>query len=501
MDAFTTGATSLDWADTFWKLPADYAAQIEPEPLSSPRMLHFNRPLAGHIGLPADAADDARWLSLLSGNTRRLERTPLATVYAGHQFGHFVPQLGDGRALLLGQVRNAEGELFELQLKGAGKTPFSRFADGRAVLRSSLREYLCSEAMHGLGVPTTRALSLVGSPDPVQRETVETAAVVCRVAPSFVRFGHFEFFYYHQRHALLAPLADHIIAHHFPSLPEAHAEPSARYAAWLGEVIERTARMVAQWQTVGFCHGVMNTDNFSILGLTIDYGPFGFLDGFRSGHICNHSDEAGRYAYEQQPRIGYWNCSKLLQATLPLLHDTPEAAVEMAQALLARYPSVYAETVLAAWRAKLGLAQALDGDRDLVNGLLNILDRGANDFTRSFRGLSQVRTDSGAPPPIRDEITDLDAFDAWLGEYRTRLRSENSVDAERAPRTNALNPCYVLRNHLAQNAIGLAEHGEYTEIDTLMRLLADPFVERPDAGHYAAAPPPGAEQVEVSCSS
>jgi uncharacterized protein YdiU (UPF0061 family) len=490
----------LDWVDHLARLPAGYCSKVMPEPLSAPRMVHFNAPLAARMGLPADAARDPDLLVLMAGNAVRQGVDPLATVYAGHQFGTFVPQLGDGRALWLGQVRNAQGELFELQLKGAGHTPYSRFADGRAVLRSTIREYLCSEAMHALGIPTTRALCMVASPDPVQREQIETAAIVCRVAPSFIRFGHFEFFYYQQRHDMLAPLADHLISLHFPAL--ANEAPAKRYAAWLTQVVERTARLIAQWQGVGFCHGVMNTDNMSALGLTIDYGPYGFLDGFQSGHICNHSDEAGRYAYDQQPRIGYWNSAKLLQATLPLLHEEPEKAVEIAQAILARYPDAYADAALNGWRAKLGLQEAREGDRDLANLFLNILDRGRNDFTRCFRGLAGVSSAAEAPAPsMRDEITDVAAFDEWLASYRERLRAENSDDAARASRMNAVNPKYVLRNHLVQTAIEQAEHGVDAEVARLFEILQRPYDEQPEHETYAAQPPEWAQEISVSCSS
>ena len=493
----TTLLSDLHWVNRFASLPEAYFSRVRAEPLHAPRMLHFNDVLAAQLGLPPTASTDVDLLAVMAGNTPSPGGDSIATVYAGHQFGHFVPQLGDGRALLLGQVRNAQGELFEIQLKGAGRTPYSRFADGRAVLRSSIREYLCSEAMHALGIPTTRALCLVGSPQLVTREQDETAAIVCRVAPSFVRFGHFEFFYYRRQHELLAPLADHVIEGHFPQF----AEFPNRYAAWLTEVVERTARLMAQWQTVGFCHGVMNTDNFSALGLTLDYGPFGFLDGFDSGHICNHSDEAGRYAYDQQPRIGYWNCSRLLQATLPLLHEEPERALEIAEGILGRYPPQYAEAVLARWCAKLGLREAREGDRDLANGFLNILDRGKNDFTRCFRGLSEISTAGDASPPIRDEITDVAAFDAWLITYRARLRSENLDQAERRAQMHAVNPKYVLRNHLVQIAIQQAQEGDPSEVDRLFQLLSRPFDEQPEHESYAAAPPGWARQISVSCSS
>lgn len=487
----------LPLVNRFAELGEDYYTRVRAAPLPAPSLLHFNDQCAKLLDLDGASASDPDFLAVMAGNMPLPGGDALASVYAGHQFGVFVPQLGDGRALLIGQVRNARGELWELQLKGAGRTPYSRFADGRAVLRSSIREYLCSEAMHGLGIPTTRALCLVGSPEPVQRETLETAAVVCRVAPSFVRFGHFEYFYYQQRFDRLAPLADQVIEGHAPQFRDA----TDRHAAWLGDVVERTAQLMAHWQTVGFCHGVMNTDNFSILGLTLDYGPYGFMDGFESAYICNHSDEGGRYAYDQQPRIGYWNCSRLLQATLPLLHETPEAAVEIAQNILARYPPAYADTVLARWRAKLGLREAQENDRELVNQFLNILDRGHNDFTRCFRALAGVKARDQSAPAVRDEITDVAAFDNWLIDYRARLVAENSDDADRAVCMNAVNAKYVLRNHLVQTAIERAESGDISEVERLFRLLQEPFDEQPEFESYAALPPDWAKQISVSCSS
>jgi uncharacterized protein YdiU (UPF0061 family) len=487
----------LPLVNRFAGLDEAYYTRVAAMPLPTPALLHFNDDVADLIELDHDSAGDPEFLAVMAGNAPLAGGDPLASVYAGHQFGVFVPQLGDGRALLLGQTQNARGELWELQLKGAGRTPYSRFADGRAVLRSSIREYLCSEAIHALGIPTTRALCLVGSPQAVHREETETAAVVCRVAPSFVRFGHFEFFYYRQDHARLAPLADHVIADHFPQLKDF----PQRHAAWLSEVVERTARLMAQWQSVGFCHGVMNTDNFSALGLTLDYGPYGFMDGFDAHHICNHSDEAGRYAYDQQPRVGYWNCSRLLQACLPLLHEIPEQAVEIAEGILGRYPQAYADTVLGLWRQKLGLREAREQDRELVNLFLNILDRGHNDFTRCFRALAGVSTRDDAAPAVRDEITDVAAFDAWLADYRARLRGENSDDAERAARMNAANPKYVLRNHLLQTAIERAQQGDVSEVARLFGILRKPFDEQPEFESYNALPPDWARQISVSCSS
>ncbi|MGH8462267.1 MAG: protein adenylyltransferase SelO [Stenotrophobium sp.] len=479
----------------FARLPGDYYSRVEPTPLTQPRLLHFNEDAAALIDLDPCEAQRPEFAETFAGNRPLPGAEPLAMLYAGHQFGSWVPQLGDGRAMLLAQVRNTHGESWDLQLKGAGMTPYSRFADGRAVLRSTVREYLCSAAMHGLGIPTTRALCIVTGADPVRRETIETAAVLTRMSPSHVRFGSFEVFYYRDQHDKLKPLADHVIAEHFP-------QHVGDYAGWLTEITERTARLIAQWQAVGFCHGVMNTDNMSILGLTLDYGPFGFIDGFDAHHICNHTDEGGRYAYDRQPQIGHWNVSRLLQATLPLLSDVPERAVEIATGILEHYPPAYASAMVQGWSAKLGLRETRDKDSELINRFLSILDRGKSDFTRSFRHLSRLRSDSDTPAHgIREEIMDLEAFDAWIVDYRARLRAEQSDDAARAMRMNAVNPKYLLRNHLAQTAIEAAQRGDASEIERLLQLLRKPCDEHPEFERYAAEPPPDARHIEVSCSS
>jgi len=488
-----------------------YYSIVPPTPVGQPHLVAFNPDAAALIDLdPAQAARPG-FVQIMAGNAPLPGGLQLSTVYAGHQFGVFVPQLGDGRAILIGQIRGTSekagrGELWELQLKGAGKTPYSRFGDGRAVLRSTIREYLCGEALHALGIPTTRALCIVGSPDPVQRESQETAAVLCRMAPSHLRFGHFEVFYYRNQHDQLAPLADHVIDTYFPDLsrawpastvaqrPVGAAHGRDRYTAWLIEVVERTARLMAQWQAVGFCHGVMNSDNMSILGLTLDYGPYGFMEAFDAHYICNHSDDGGRYAYDQQPAIGHWNCSRLLQATLPLLADEPEQAVQAAYGILERYGPAFVAANLARWRTKLGLREARESDPELVNALLTILDRSKADFTTVFRQLPD-------PAAARDHIADVAAYDRWLEDYRARLGAEQSDDAGRAARMNRVNPKYVLRNHLAQVAIEKAQAGDFTEIETLRVLLSRPFDEQPGMERYAAPAPPGTQQVEVSCSS
>lgn len=471
---------------------------VEATPLPTPALVHFNHTLATELGI---GEDPAALTAILAGNQPWPDYPPLASVYAGHQFGVFVPQLGDGRALTIAEVHTPSGERRELQLKGAGQTPFSRGADGRAVLRSSIREYLASEAMHALGVPTTRCLSLVTSPQPVRRERIETAAVVCRVAPSFVRFGSFEFFYYRGAHEYLAPLAEHVITEHFPQFASIAAAPE-RYRAWLTEVVERTARLMAHWQSLGFCHGVMNTDNFSILGLTLDYGPFGFLDAFNHQHICNHSDDQGRYAYNAQPEIGGWNCLRLLQACLPLLATDENEAEEAALAIYRHYSDTYAHAARQRWRDKLGLQKDEEDDPALVNRLLTLMQAGGSDFTRSFRALARIHSEENGPAHgVREDFADLAAFDAWVIDYRARLRREASDEATRMAAMQAVNPKYVLRNHLAQIAIAQAETGDYGEVERLLQVLARPFDEQPEFERYAAEPPAEYQHIAVSCSS
>ena len=453
--------------------------------------------LAAELGLTDWLQTDAA-LQLLGGNAPPAIGASFASVYSGHQFGVWAGQLGDGRALLLGEIDSPVG-VMELQLKGAGLTPYSRMGDGRAVLRSSIREFLCSEAMHALGVPTTRALALVGSPAPVRRETLETAAVVTRVAPSFLRFGHFEHFTHTARDtAALQALVDAVVEAYYPEA----AEAPHRAVALLEAVSRRTAVMVAHWQAVGFCHGVMNTDNLSILGLTIDYGPFGFLDRFDPGHVCNHSDHQGRYAYARQPNVAFWNLHALAQALLPLVGSS-EADLALMKAAMEPYKAVFADTLQALLRRKLGLATAQDGDADLADDLLRLMAQDGCDYTITFRAMGGFETTAGAlNAGVRDWFVDRAGFDAWAQRYRARLLAETSVDAERAARMARANPKFVLRNHLAETAIQQAQAGDFSEVERLLKVLQSPFDEHPDApAAYAALPPDWAQQLEVSCSS
>ncbi|MDP2805452.1 MAG: YdiU family protein, partial [Gallionellaceae bacterium] len=457
----------LNFQNSFAKLAQTFYSRVPPTPLSAPYLVSFNADAAVLIDLHHDEVKRAEFAEHFIGNRLLVGSEPLAMLYAGHQFGHFVPQLGDGRAIMLGEVKNRAGESWEIQLKGSGSTPYSRSGDGRAVLRSSIREYLCSEAMHGLGIPTTRALCIVGSDEEVYRERIETAAVVTRMAPSHIRFGSFEVFYYRDQKGPLAQLADYVIANHYPTLLN---EPD-KYAKFLDEVVARTAKLMAQWQAVGFAHGVMNTDNMSILGLTFDYGPFGFLDNYNPSYICNHSDHGGRYAYDQQPRIGLWNLSRLAQALTPII------SVDEANAALAKYEAIYAGHYVEMMCLKLGLRDTQQADFELVTGLLEIMQANQIDYTNFFRALGNFNS---APDSInaalRDQFIDRAAFDAWTANYRHRLQAVQSDDAERKVRMNSVNPKYILRNYLAQVAIQKAEASrDFSEVDRLLHLLKRPF--------------------------
>jgi uncharacterized protein YdiU (UPF0061 family) len=493
----------LAWDNAFGRLAPHFYTRLDPTALPEPYFVAAAPDAAQLIGLDAEMLRDAAVVQPLAGSAVVAGTDPLAAVYSGHQFGVYVPQLGDGRALLLGGVRATDGSLWELQLKGAGKTPYSRMGDGRAVLRSSIREFLCSEAMHALGIPTTRALAVMGSDFPVFRETVETAAVVTRMAPSFVRFGSFEFFFWRGENEALKQLADYVIDAFFPHCRDAGTGP-APYLALLREVARRTARLVAQWQGVGFCHGVMNSDNMSILGLTIDYGPFGFIDAFDAGHVCNHSDEHGRYAYSQQPAVAHWNLYCLGQAMIPLTLD-----IEATRAALDTYQDEYARAIDEVMRGKLGLSTAEPGDQALIERLIGVLHANRVDWTLFWRALSSLTSDAGSDSgdaAVRDLFVDRAAFDAWAIDYRARLGREASVDAQRAARMKRINPKYVLRNHLAEIAIRQArgdggEPRDFSAVERLLCVLARPFDDQPEFDDYAKAPPDWAGGLSVSCSS
>lgn len=481
-----------DWllVNSFEQLPAAFYSRVQPQPLTDPKLLHVNSQVAHMLDLAPQAWQDPEFLHVFSGTKGLHGNTPLCAVYSGHQFGVWAGQLGDGRAHLLGEVQTANGR-HELQLKGAGLTPYSRMGDGRAVLRSSVREYLASEAMAGLGIPTSRALALVVSNDPVYRETVETAAIVTRVAPSFVRFGSFE--HWHGKPEQLQVLTDYVIDNFYPECRTEGATTKKAALNFLEQVVQRTARLIADWQTVGFCHGVMNTDNMSILGLTIDYGPYGFIDAFQADHICNHSDSQGRYAWNAQPAVAQWNLYRLASA-LAGLGLQPEAMKERLGVFEAAFLDAYRKNM----SRKLGLSGWRAGDDDLYDGWWGLLHHQKADFTRTFRALSSV---PGSEQKLLSEFSDPEPVHDWLDAYLQRVANDTLSASERVQQMNSANPVYVLRNHLAQQAIQAAQNGDASEIDTLLMLLRTPFTERDGFQAYAAAPPEWAGKLQVSCSS
>ena len=488
-------------SSSFQALGSAFFTPVQPTPMLAPYWVGRNAALARELGLANDWMNSQEALQVLTGNALAQGSQPLASVYSGHQFGQWAGQLGDGRALLLGELAptaayQSAAVGMEVQLKGAGLTPYSRMGDGRAVLRSSIREFLCSEAMHALGIPTTRALCVTGSAQPVRREEVETAAVVTRVAPSFIRFGHFEHFSYNHQIAELKALADYCIAHFYADC-RAAANP---YAALLQAVAERTAHTVAQWQAVGFCHGVMNTDNMSILGLTIDYGPFQFLDVFDPAHICNHSDEQGRYAFNRQPNIAYWNLFCLGQALLPLIAQiaSEEGAQEAALAALEPFKTIFPDALELRMRHKLGLEDSQEGDKTLIDRVLKLMAQNKVDYSIFWRRLSHcvARNDFET---VRDLFVDRQSLDLWLLSFSERL-AHISCDSQ-ANLMLKNNPKYVLRNHLGEMAIQKAKTQDFSETQRLLEVLQSPYDEHPAHEAWANFPPDWASKIEISCSS
>lgn len=470
------------------ELPGTYS-QLSPTPLAQGRLLYHSAPLAESLGLGPEwfsGENRAVW----SGETLLPGMQPLAQVYSGHQFGVWAGQLGDGRGLLLGEQQLADGRKLDWHLKGAGLTPYSRMGDGRAVLRSSLREFLASEAMHALGIPTSRALTVATSDEPVYREKPERGAMLLRVAESHLRFGHFEHFHYAGDDQQVKQLADYAIRHHWPEL----TEEADRYQLWFTDVVKRTARLMALWQSSGFAHGVMNTDNMSLLGLTLDYGPYGFLDDYQPGFICNHSDYQGRYAFENQPSIGMWNLNRLAYALSGLIaHDALKQAL-----------SAYEPELLKVWgermRAKLGLMTQDQDDNRILTGLLALMAKEGSDYTRTFRLLSATEQQQSRSP-LRDEFIDRDAFDSWYNVYRQRLLQDECEDEQRQAVMQAVNPALVLRNYLAQQAIEKAEQDDISELQRLHLALQNPFSLADSDGDYARRPPDWGKKLAVSCSS
>lgn len=480
----------LQFDNRFARLGDAFSTEVLPDPLADPHLVVASPAAMALLDLDPAEAETPVFAELFAGHKLWSDAAPRAMVYSGHQFGSYNPRLGDGRGLLLGEVVNDAGEHWDLHLKGAGQTPYSRMGDGRAVLRSSIREFLASEHLHALGIPSSRALCVTGSSTPVYREKKESGAMVMRLAPSHVRFGHFEYFYYTRQHEQLKTLGEHVLACHFPECLDAD-EP---WLAMFRTVIERNAEMIAGWQAYGFCHGVMNTDNMSILGITFDYGPYAFLDDFDANHICNHSDDSGRYSFSNQVPIAHWNLAALAQAL------TPHIAVEALREALELFLPLYQAAWLDRMRRRLGFTQAEDGDEALVQRLLQLMQTSAVDYSLFFRRLGDSAPEQ-AVAVLRDDFVDLAGFDAWAAQYVERAAREGDDQEARRQRMHVVNPKYILRNYLAQRAIEAAERGDYSEVRQLHAVLARPFDEQPGMESYAERPPEWGKHLEISCSS
>ena len=481
----------LTFDNRFARLGDAFSTSVLPEPIAEPRLVVASDAALALLDLDPAQAQEPVFAELFSGHKLWAEADPRAMVYSGHQFGGYSPRLGDGRGLLLGEVYIDAGEHWDMHLKGAGLTPYSRMGDGRAVLRSSIREFLASEALHALGIASSRAACVIGSDTPVWRETQERAAMVLRLAQSHVRFGSFEYFFYTKQPELLKELVDHVLSLHYAPCLE-QPEP---YLAMFKEIVERNAELIAKWQAYGFCHGVMNTDNMSILGITFDFGPFAFLDDFDQNFICNHSDHEGRYSFSNQVPIGQWNLSALAQALTPFI--SVEALREALELFLPLYQAHYLDLM----RRRLGLTTAEEADADLIAGLLQLMQNSGVDYSLFFRRLGEESADI-AVSHLRDDFVNMLGFDAWADTYKARIaREDNGTQEQRRKRMHAVNPLYILRNYLAQRAIEAAEKGDYSEVRRLHQVLCTPFEEQPGMESYAQRPPDWGKHLEISCSS
>lgn len=480
--------------NSFHRTMEGFYSSVLPEPASAPELIAFNDALASDLGIDRRDTTDADLAAMLSGATLPKGAQPIALTYAGHQFGQFNPQLGDGRAHLLGEIVAPDGRRFDIQLKGSGRTPYSRGGDGKAALGPVLREYLVSEAMHALGIPTTRSLAAVKTGDGVFREVFLPGAVLTRVAASHIRVGTFAYFAAHHGTDAVRQLADHAIARHYP---EAANTPNP-YLAFFEKVVEAQAALIARWMQVGFVHGVMNTDNCSIAGETIDYGPCAFLDVYAAGTVFSSIDQHGRYAFGNQPGIARWNMHRLAEALAGAVHAVGgDEDVAKLGPLIDGFADRYFAHWLPGIRAKIGLASAEDGDMQLVLDLLKAMEAGKADFTLLFRSLSQAQAgDSAAATAL---FEDRNAFDAWCVQWRERLARDPQSPAQRAEAMNAVNPLYIPRNHKVEEALASANGGDYAPFFALLAVVRSPYFERADWADYALPAPGGTEPYVTYC--
>jgi serine/tyrosine/threonine adenylyltransferase len=479
--------------NSYARLPEKFYASAYPEPVEGPKLLKFNQALAKELGVEADFTDPDRLAATLAGNVVPQGAMPIAMAYAGHQFGSFVPQLGDGRAILLGEVVDANGLRRDIQLKGAGPTPFSRRGDGRAALGPVLREYIVSEAMHALGIPATRALAAVATGEQVYREMPEQGAVFVRVAASHVRVGTFQFFAARGDNEGVKTLADYVIERHYPDLKTAENP----YLALLRAVAFRQAELIARWLGVGFIHGVMNTDNVTISGETIDFGPCAFLDEYHQMKVFSSIDQGGRYAYRNQPGIGQWNIARLAECLVPLLGEDQDRAVDAANGVLKEFGERFQSAWIAVFRAKIGLSTPADGDGQLVQDLLTAMQEAEADFTLVFRGLADAA--EGSDERFLACFADPANVSEWLVAWRERLAAEPEADEGRAQAMRAVNPAIIPRNHRIQEAISAANYGDFSFFERLLQALEKPYEERPEFADYMTPPKPDERVTRTFC--
>jgi uncharacterized protein YdiU (UPF0061 family) len=482
--------------NTYAALPDNFFARVAPTPVDSPRLIKLNRPLAVHLGLDPDRLGSPEGTEILAGKRIPDGADPIAMAYAGHQFGHFVPQLGDGRAILLGEVIDADGVRRDIQLKGSGPTPFSRRGDGRAALGPVLREYIVSEAMAALGIPTTRSLAAVVTGENVIRETPLPGAVLTRVASSHIRVGTFQYFAARGDTEGVRRLADHVIARHYPQA----ADADRPYHALLEGVIARQAQLIARWLLVGFIHGVMNTDNSSISGETIDYGPCAFMDAYDPAAVFSSIDEQGRYAYANQPRIALWNLTRLAECLLPLFSDQQDKAIEEAQLALGGFAAAFTAAYQAGLRNKLGLFTARDDDPALAQDLLDAMARNQADFTLTFRRLSDAALDPGGDAEVRRLFAEPTAYDEWAARWRQRIGDEAQDPAARQAAMRTVNPAFIPRNHLIEAVIDAAvNRDDFAPFEQLLAVLSKPYQDQPTLAGYAEPPEPHQRVLQTFC--
>ena len=464
------------------ELPQEFYNLQNWQGFDNPLLVIENSQLKQELGF--GNIEQQKLLDIFNGLSSIKNLKPLSMVYSGHQFGQYVEQLGDGRGLLLGEIDSSEGSI-DIHLKGAGKTPYSRFGDGRAVLRSVIREYLCGEAMHALSIPTSRALMIIGSDEMVIREKSETAAMLARTAKTHIRFGNFEYFHYNNKPEYVKVLADFCIDNY----PSYFLKSKNKYEEFFRSVVEQTACMIAQWQACGFSHGVMNTDNMSILGETFDYGPYGFMEDYLPSYVCNHSDHQGRYAFKNQPYIGLWNCSALGHALSSLISE------ESQDEILKTYESIFQNKLAELYRKKLGFINSHNEDAQLIQGLLDIMESEKLDYTNTFRNLAQAVTE------VKTNELNSDIAMSWIKSYQERHHKESEPIVEKILVMNANNPKYILRNYMAQEVIEAAENSDYSSLETLIEVITFPYDELEKYEHFACRSPDWAKNLEISCSS